>query len=153
MRPSKQTAWPARTSLYHEDFYLWTQRSAELLRAGKLEEVDALHAAEEIEDMGKRDLNELNSRTQVLLMHLLKWHLQPEKRSPSWQATIVTQRIEIEALLRTSPSLRRWLGLELSGNYARAIKRTLPETGLGRDQFPAECPFTLEQILDDDYLP
>jgi len=140
-------------SLYDRDFYAWTQRAAERLREGKLDEQDIPPLAAEIEDMGKRDLRELNSRMQVLLMHLLKWMLQPEGRSASWRSTIVTQRIEIEAVLRHSPSLRPTLTGELPGNYRRAIQRALPETGLPRERFPQECPFRLQQILDDNFLP
>jgi len=80
----------------------------------------------------ERDLKELNSRMQVLLMHLLKWRMQPDKRSSSWQSTIVTQRIEIDAILDQSPSLR---------------------AGLQPDRFPRDCPFTVVQILDEDFLP
>ena len=103
--------------------------------------------------MGKRDLKELNSRVQVLLLHLLKWQNQPDGRSPSWQATIVTQRIEIEALLRQSPSLRPKLTSEFVQNYANAVKRAVPETGLRKEDFPVGCPFTIEQILDEEFLP
>jgi uncharacterized protein YyaL (SSP411 family) len=143
----------AAVSLYDEDFFLWSQRTAEALRAGQVEAADLPHVAEEIEDLGKRDLKEINSRMQVLIAHLLKWRLQPERRSASWESTIVTQRVEIEALLKQSPSLRRTLALELADNYARAVRRAMPETRLLRNQFPAECPFALAQILDQDYLP
>ena len=141
------------SQLYDTDFYSWTQRTAALLRARRFDEVDVEHAAEEIEDMGKRDLKELNSRLQVVLMHLLKWQLQPERRSGSWQSTIVAQRLEIGALLRQSPSLRPKVASELAGNYVSAVKRAIPEIGLEKDAFPARCPFTVEQILDEDFLP
>ena len=153
MKPSKQRISATTTSLYDQDFFVWTERTAQMLRAGRFQDIDAEHAAEEIEGIGKRDLKELNSRVQVLLMHLLKWLLQADKRSPSWQATIVTQRIEIEAILDQSPSLHARLERELPANYLRAIKRAVPETGLSKQRFPAECPFTLAQILDDDFLP
>lgn len=153
MKAHKYDSPASAVALYDEDFFAWTQRTAELLRDGRFDDVDVEHAAEEIEDMGKRDLKELNSRMQVLLLHLLKWRLQPDKRSPSWQATIVTQRIEIEATLLQSPSLRARLRQELPGNYLRAIKRALPETGLERERFSTECPFTIEQILDESFLP
>src|SRR5262249_3731016 len=52
---------------YEQDFYAWTQRTAELLRAGRFDEADIEHVAEEIEDMGRRDVRELSSRMQVLL--------------------------------------------------------------------------------------
>jgi len=151
--PASSRAAKTAAALYDSDFYSWTRRTAALLRAHRFDEIDVEHAAEEIEDMGKRDLKELNSRVQVLLLHLLKWQNQPDGRSPSWQATIVTQRIEIEALLRQSPSLRPKLTSELVQNYANAVKRAVPETGLRKEDFPVGCPFTIEQILDEEFLP
>ena len=134
------------------DFFAWTQRTAALLRARRFDEVDVEHAAEEIEDMGRRDLREVNRRLRVVLVHLLKWKLQPKKRTRSWHTTLVTQRSEIDDLLRDSPSLRPRLLHDLPRNYARAVTRTAVETGLRADKFPSRCPFTLEQILDQDFL-
>jgi len=114
------------SGLYDEDFFEWTRRNAELLRSGQLDQADIGHIGEEIEDMGKRDLRELNSRMQVLLIRLLKRQLQPEKRSRPRDSTSVSQRIEIEGVL--------------------------DQTGPARDRFPGECPYTLEQILDPEFL-
>src|SRR5438128_4372619 len=107
---------------YDADFFAWTQRTAALLRARRFDEVDVENAAQEIEDMGRRDLRELNSRVQVVLAHLLKWQLQPKKRTRSWQITLLTQRSEIDTLLRDSPSLRPKLTHALPRTYARAVK-------------------------------
>jgi len=142
-----------QSNLYDEDFFEWTRRNAELLRAGQLDQADIGHIAEEIEDMGRRDLKDLNSRMRVLLIHLLKRQLQPEKRSRSWDSTIVSQRIEIEDDLKQSPSLRAKLRTEFEDNYEKAVRRAIVETGLTRDRFPNECPFTLDQILDPEFLP
>jgi hypothetical protein len=79
--------------------------------------------------------------------------LQPAKRSRSWSSTIVTQRIEIEADLKQSPSLKRKVRSGLPDNYEGAVRRAAAETGLPPDLFPAECPFTVEQILDPEFLP
>jgi hypothetical protein len=141
------------SGLYDEDFFEWTRRNAELLRAGRLEQADIEHIAEEIEDMGKRDLKEVNSRVQVLAGHLLKWRFQPAKRSQSWISTIVTQRVEIENDLKQSPSLKRKVGGALPDNYAKAVRLAMAQTGLPKGHFPAECPFTVEQILDPEFLP
>jgi hypothetical protein len=149
----KRPAEPKPAADYDRDFFAWTQATSARLRTGRFDELDVENAAAEIEDMGKRDLKELNSRTQILLQHLLKWRLQADKRSASWRATIVTQRIEIEALLRDSPSLAAQLRSELARNYAGAVKRAVAETELDRDEFPAKCPFTLAQLLDEEFLP
>ena len=91
---------------YDQDFFAWITHNVQLLRSGRLSEVDAEHVAEELERMGKRDLRQLRSRLQVLIMHLLKWEHQPDKRGPSGLRSIDHQRDEIEALLLDSPSLR-----------------------------------------------
>ncbi|HUE23536.1 MAG TPA: DUF29 domain-containing protein [Bryobacteraceae bacterium] len=147
----KTAADPA--GLYDEDFFEWTRVNGELLRAGHYNQADIEHIAEEIEDMGKRDLKELNNRLQVLVEHLLKWQLQPARRSRSWISAIATQRIKIEDDLKQSPSLKSMVANELRDNYTKAVRRTVAETGLRSDIFPAECPFTVEQILDPEFLP
>jgi hypothetical protein len=151
--PASRSPGARDTTLYDADFYAWSQRTAALLRARRLADVDVEHAAEEIADMGRREVKELNSRMQVLLSHLLKWQLQPERRSPSWHSSIVAQRLEIDALLDQSPSLRPKLVSALARNYVAAVKRAVPETGLGKDAFPVGCPFSVEQILDEEFLP
>jgi hypothetical protein len=138
---------------YEQDFYAWTKRTAELLRARRFDEADIEHVAEEIEAMGRRDVRELNSRMQVLLGHLLKWQVQPDRRSASWRGTISAQRQEIDGVLEQSPTLRPVLARSLSDNYARAVKRATAETGLGDERFPGTCPYRVDQVLDEDYLP
>lgn len=144
---------PRNAIAYEQDFFAWTIEQARLLREGALSEVDAGNIAEELEGTGRTDRRELRSRLIVLLMHLLKYRFQPDGRSPSWRTTIRTQRDEIEALLTDSPSLRP-IVLELLGiAYKRACRDTIDETGLAASAFPAECPFTAEQILSEDFLP
>ena len=63
---------------YDKDVLLWSQEQARLLRAGRFDELDIEHLADEIEDVGKSEKRELANRMAVLLAHLLKWHVQPE---------------------------------------------------------------------------
>ena len=140
-------------ALYDTDFFQWTQRTADQLRQRRFDEADIEHAAEEIEGMGKRDLRELNSRMETLLAHLLKWKLQPRKRSNSWRATIVEQRREIAAILKDSPSLRTRLAAARKNNYAGTVDRAVAETGLVVRKFPPSCPFSNEEIFDPRFLP
>ena len=138
---------------YDEDFFEWTQHTAALLRAGRVAEVDVEHLAEEVEDMGKRDRREVDSRVTVLLTHLLKWQKQPEHRCRSWKSTILTQRDDLGRVLQDSPSLRRRLGSELRRTFRVAVQAAQEETGVFPDRFPRECPWTPEQILDQNFLP
>jgi len=141
------------TELYDRDFYKWTRCNATLLRAGRLQEADLQHIAEEIEDMGKSQRRELESRLEVLLAHLLKWRMQPNRRGRSWRATITVQRLQIIDLLDEMPSLRNIPPGKLSPIYDRAVLQAVAETDLPEQNFPASCPFTIDQILDSAFFP
>jgi hypothetical protein len=138
---------------YDQDYYLWFIDQARLLRGGMWQHLDVGHLAEELEDMGKREKRALRSRTVVLLAHLLKYAHQPERRGPSWSGTIREQRKQLGELLRDSPSLRPRLIEDLEDSYISARLLAAGETGLPEAEFPTHCPFTLEQLLDEDFWP
>ncbi|MGB5971238.1 MAG: DUF29 domain-containing protein [Spirulinaceae cyanobacterium] len=138
---------------YDLDFHAWLNKNAELLRDGRLTEIDGEHIAEELESMGKRDLRQLRSRLQVLVMHLLKWQYQPEKQSKSWLATIEHQRDEIEALLLDSPSLRGKLEVGLEMVYPKAVRDASRDTGLSDEVFPSRGDSKLKESLDKPLRP
>ena len=147
-----KTASLGLARLYDEDFLLWTEKTARLLRAGRLDELDIEHIAEEIEDMGKSQKRELESRLTVLLVHLLKWGWQRDKRSNSWKATVASQRAELRRLFRDSPSLKNQLPKSVAESYRDAVEEASLETGLPAETFPQRCPFTSEQILERDFF-
>jgi len=145
-------------ALYDRDFFEWTVRNAELLRRGCVQEADLEHIAEEIEDLGKRDKREVISRYTVLVMHLLKWSFQPERRytesgGSSWLATIREQRQQLVAIFAQSRSLEPHAELSFEAVYRDAVKRASAETGIPIRQFPEECPFRFDQVLEDEFLP
>jgi hypothetical protein len=153
--PSEPATTADLSGLYDEDFFEWTRRNAELLRAGQVRASDIQHIAEEIEDLGKQDLKELHRRARALLAHLLVGQLQPAKY-PHWRLGAITEeRIWLDGLLEQSPSLKIKLANELPVYYAGAVRlaMAMARTAPGREQFPAECPFTAEQILDPEFLP
>ena len=139
-------------NLYDQDFYLWIETISKQLKAGKFAEIDLANLIEEIESMGKSEKRELKSRLIVLLMHLLKWQYQPEKRSESWRSTITEQRICIELLLEDSPSLQP-LFIEIFADcYEKARLKASEETGIKLNFFPKESPFTLAETLENHFL-
>jgi len=79
---------------YGGDFYDWTIKTSKLLREGRISETDLGQIAEEIEDMGKSDKRALSSYLKLLMVHLLKWHLQTTHRSVSWKLSIINARDE-----------------------------------------------------------
>lgn len=141
------------SDLYERDFVRWTEDQAAALRAGRLDALDLENLAEEIESLGGRDRRELKSRIVVLVMHLLKWRHQPDRRTGSWESTIRTQRREIEQILQQSPSLRREVGSGAADGYPTARRNAAAETGLALDIFPEACPFSEEQVLADEWWP
>ncbi|MFV3130551.1 DUF29 domain-containing protein [Niveispirillum sp. KHB5.9] len=139
--------------LYEKDFYAWTQRQAALLRAGNLSEADIAHIAEEIESMGRSEKRELISRLTILLLHLLKWQYQPERRGTSWEATILVQRDDLEDHLADNPSLRAGLDAALVDAYRKAALLAVAETGLARGRFPEACPWSVGEVLGMGFWP
>ncbi len=144
---------PPITTLYEEDFWLWTQTMAVALKSGNFSQLDLENLAEEVESLGRNDRRELQSRLVVLLMHLLKWQFQPEMRSGSWKGTLREQRRRINAVLKDSPSLRSFLADSIDDGYDNAREQAADETGLAVIVFPASCPYTIEEILNVEFLP
>lgn len=139
--------------LYDLDFAAWAETNAELLRAGRFSEVDLENVAEEIGDLAKRERHALRSRLKRLIQHLLKWEFQPEKRGTSWQKTIAEHRDAISVLLKESPSLQPGFADLAGETYSTAAKLAAIEMRLEVKTLPSSCPYTMEQLLDLDYLP
>ena len=139
-------------STTHEtDFYAWTNEQVQLLKTGQLNQIDWQNIAEEIEDMGRSEKRQLDSRLELLIMHLLKWQFQPNLRSRSWQLTIKEQRLRLSKLLQKNPSLQPNLTEAIEDVYPLATLSAERETGLSL--FPEICPYTLSEILSLEFLP
>jgi hypothetical protein len=142
--------------LYEQDFYLWLQQTAQLLKVRNFEEVDWDNLIEEIESMGRSEKRELKSRLIVLIEHLLKlvyWEAEKENNANGWRSTIVEQRNQIELSLEDSPSLKPLLVEIFLDCYGKARKNTLQKYQLSANFFPEEPPFQLEDVLNPNYLP
>jgi hypothetical protein len=147
---------PAPKELYEEDFYVWTQRQAELLRARRYDELDLEHLIEEVEDLGSAAKKSVRSRARTILEHLLKLQHSPAvDPRPGWRDTVRTQRDDL--LDDLTPTLRRELDEELEELYARARQRasdSMRDHGehAAADALPETCPYTADQISGD-WLP
>lgn len=140
-------------TLYDTDFYAWANQQAALLRTGKLAQADIEHIAEEIESMGKAEKRELISRLTVLLLHLLKWRHQPERRGKSWSASIRVQRRDLTRHLADNPSLKAKLNESIADAYGDAVIQAGAETDLPEEVFPAVCPWSFERMMAEDFWP
>jgi hypothetical protein len=138
---------------YETDFYGWTQEQAALLRARRLDELDIDNLLEEVESMGKSEESDLESRLEILFMHLLKWVYEPELRGKSWVSTIKEQRRKIPRRLKKNPGLKSKLEEITAEAYEDARQSASDETGLPEQTFPKHCPWGLEEALNPEFWP
>jgi len=138
---------------YDVDVVNWSREQAQLLRAGHFNQLDLEHLADEIEDVGKSEQRELANRMVILLAHLIKWAYQPERRGASWDITIRNQRKGILRRFNKTPSLKVDLGETewWEDVWGDATVQAAQETG--RSDFPEQCPWSVEQVLDNDWRP
>lgn len=140
-------------SLYDTDFHAWAYQQAGLLRAGQAKALDVMHLAEEIEDIGKRQRRELESRLKILFLHLLQWQFQPGYRGASWQYSIEEQRAELADHVADNPSLKSVLAESVRRAYGYEVIAAARETGLPKNHFPASCPWSFEKTMDATFYP
>ena len=143
------------STLYTQDFYAWCLTTAKLVQAEKWYDLDREILAEELNDLGVSQDNAVSSDLYQVLIHLLKWRYQPARRadSHSWRDSIVEHRDRIDRLCTRSPSLRPHLPAMLIEEYPRARRRASLQTGLPLATLPVRCPWTVEQVLHDDFWP
>ncbi len=139
--------------LYDQDFCQWAEQTARLLKDGNFAALDLAHLIEEVDDMSGSQKRALLSNLRVLLMHLLKYRYQPDRRSSSWRSTIIEHRLRLEDALEESPSLRPYLLENFDRTYQKARKQAALETEQPISSFPSQCPFTPDMVLDDQWLP
>ena len=148
--------------LYNSDYDAWVAEQIQHLKFKALEKLDIDHLISELEGMGKSDRRSLESNLRILLAHLLKWEYQPEKRSPlalrvaqsgSWLGAIKEHRRRCLKILSDSPSLKNHLIAVLNECYTDAKDLAATETELPWETFPNDCPFSIDQILNPEFLP
>lgn len=140
---------------YEADVVAWSIEQAELLRSGKLSELDIEHVADEIESVGRSEQRELAKRMSILLAHLLKWQVRPSRRGASWEAVIQTQREIISRRIKRTPSLKNCLAdLDWwAASWSDAIALAAEETELNLSNTPRMCPWQYAQLMDRTFFP
>lgn len=138
---------------YLEDFSSWINQTAQLLRERRWHEIDVPNLIEEVEDLGKSERRGIASQLTRLLLHLLKWQYQPQRRSDSWLDSITDARTQIELAIEDSPSLRSYPVEQLEESYQRARRQAAKQTAIEIAVFPETCPYPLEMVLSEDWLP
>ena len=135
------------SSAYDEDFFSWTQdQAAALRRAGEHGDLDIEHLAEEIEDLGKRDLREVTSFVRLVFLHLMKIAANPEAQSvPHWRSE--TRAFARSAADAFSPGMRRLIDVpKFWAEALQALAEDARDLGLAPPR-PRPCPFELGDLL------
>jgi hypothetical protein len=104
--------------------------------------------------LGRAVRKGIGSQLERLLLHLLTWQYDPATDPRRlWRLSIRHARQEIADDLAENRSLQNHPAERLSLAYRRARLDAADETGVDLQTFPEVCPWTIEQILDENFLP
>jgi hypothetical protein len=148
--------------LYDQDFQQWLEKTINQLEQKDFNNLDIDHLIEELKDLGKSDKNALESNLVILLSHLLKLVVQadaPDTMKTSWYRSVIEHRERLLIQLENIPSLKSYLPTILNSSYLKSRKLAIKEGKLAafgipipnEDNYPLICPFSPEQILNEDY--
>jgi len=140
--------------LYEIDDYLWLQETLKLLKDNDFDGLDLENLIEALEELGRSSFNKVRSLLRQIIIHLLLleyWQEEYELNHRHWMGEITTFRDDLNSNLTTT--LNHKLNQELESVYNVARKVVVQKTGLEKRRFPDCCPYSLEQLLDDDWYP
>jgi hypothetical protein len=131
---------------YQRDFYTWTREQGALLRAGRFNEIDWENIAEEIETLGRGEFDKLVSFYRPVLLHMLKCDHQPGRHTRSWSISIDNHRRSATEVLAENAGLKPRVDEAVARAYWHARRDAGAETNPPMKTFPAECPYTIDEI-------
>ena len=140
--------------LYEVDDYLWLEETIKLLQAKELESLDLENLIEELESLGRRDVNQARSLLRQIIIHLLLlqyWWEESERNDRHWRGKITAFRADLNDHLTTR--LANKLEDDLETIYQTSLKIVLQKTGLSHDRFPQSCPYSLPELLAENSSP
>ncbi len=145
-----------KLALYDIDYQLWLEQTVAQLKAQDFNSLDLDNLIEEIESLGKSDKRAISSYLMRLCEHFLKlgyWESERETYFRGWKLEVANFRLQIQVILRDSPSLKNYMHDHFLREYRNGRKLFLNASELDTILIPAEPWFTLEQALDEDWLP
>jgi len=140
-------------SLYEQDEHLWLTETIQLLKENRLEQLDIENLIGELEDLSKRNQNRVESFLRQVIIHLLLlqyWTTEYDYNYRHWSGEIASFRVQLNRALTTN--LKQYLLENLEDIYQESIFIVNQKTGLDLQIFPAFCPYSLEQLLDKNWL-
>ena len=156
-------------NLYETDYYGWLEQQKKYLINHQYDRLDLDHLIGEIEAMGG-ELDTLESRLTTLILHLLKYQYQTQVLNPvlpepyngrEWLATIDRTRLAINKLVTKKPHLKTVLDTCLAEAYPDARRLAIKEMNryvmkhqqLTEESFPGQCPWSYDQLTEENWLP
>lgn len=143
-------------SLYDTDYQCWLNETIAQLKAHQYRNLDLKNLIEEIESLERSDKRAILSYLMRLCEHLLKlryWQSEREQCFRGWDLEVSNFRLQIQAILKDSPSLNNYLRENFLSTYGNARKLFLKASKLDPEQIPQNPEFTLEEVLQEDWLP
>jgi len=140
-------------SLYDVEYDQWLARTISLLKENRFNELDKDHLIEELEDLSRREKKTVERFLEQIIRHLLLWQYwtaEHDYNANHWQAEIMSFRTQINEDL--TQNLRNHLQENQVKIYEKALNYVKQKTGYEVD-FPENCPYTLDQLLEMNWLP
>ena len=123
------------------------------LQEGDME--DALEGLDElIDSMSKIAIREMRSHLLIIMIHVLKWKHQPQKRNRSWYSSILNARFEIDEVQEETPSVtKKAIEFEWEKVFKKAISQSADEMGMSRDEERKYNPeiLTWKEVFEKEY--
>ncbi|MEA5530496.1 DUF29 domain-containing protein [Dolichospermum sp. UHCC 0684] len=148
--------------LYERDFNVWRETIIKKIKQQDFNDIDWEHLLLELEDIGKSEKRSFLSNLTILIAHLLKLTVQadaPEMMKGSWYSSVTEHRFRVKKDLEENPSFKNYLHEVIFIAYADARKLAIKESknaklGIRKPEeteYPLDFPFTIEQLLDEDF--
>jgi hypothetical protein len=136
--------------IYEQEYDRWLEQQIEALKKRDLTQLDLEHLIEELEGLGNEQKSAVESYTRRIIEHLLYcqyWMSERDRNLNHWRHEITVFRDDLETRLTTN--LRK----HLDANCARLFKKAKRAAELNSGLQMPDKLYTLEQILDEDFLP
>jgi hypothetical protein len=148
--------------LYERDFNVWRETIIKKIKQQDFNDIDWEHLLLELEDMGKSEKRSFVSNLTILIAHLLKLTVQadaPEMMKGSWYSSVTEHRFRVKKDLEENPSFKNYLHEVIFIAYADARKLAIKESKNAKlgvrkpeeTEYALDFPFTIEQLLDEDF--
>ncbi len=145
-----------QTNLYDTDHHLWVLDTVKKLENRDLDSLDWENLIEEVLGLSRSDKRKLESLLMRLIEHLLKlgyWESEKERNKGHWQGEIRNFRKQIKKELKASPSLKGYLQEIFEESYQDSREIVSDKSQLPLNSFPESPIASLEEILDENWLP